>query len=664
MTGQEPIEDDRLPAQYDGIPVPCYTWRRVGAELVLERANHAAVEFSEGAIGNLIGRTASDLYAERPAILADFERCWTERRTVRREMEHTRPVSGARRRLDVSYVFIAPDRVLVHADDVTEVRESEERLRAVIATLESGVVTLDVDGKVRDVNPAALSILGITREMIATDPAWWSRLPLRPEDGGDSPACRALRAGEPARDVRMVIARPDGDEATVSVNYQPLQRDGTVHGLVISIVDLTERLRLHDRLVHQALHDPLTGLPNRILFQERLEQALSRAQRERVATVLLGLDRFKAVNDAAGHAAGDRALEQVAERLQEALDVDEPLARFGGDEFAVLAELADEREAVALGQRIRDALEAPLEGLFLSASIGIAVEGEGRRTAAALIQGADAAMHRAKARGGGAYEIFDRDMRGRLRDRLRIEDGLRRALERDELRLHYQPIVRPDSRRVVAVEALVRWQHTEEGLLAPGRFLPVAEQHGRLISLIGDWVLRRACADLPRWPEDLYVSVNVSARELSEPDFAARVERTLDAAGVPPHRIALEITETTLMEGGDASIAGLEDLAALGLALYLDDFGTGYSSLTRLARLPLTGIKLDRGFVARATDERERRIVEAALSMGHAAELAVVAEGVETVEQLTLLHASGCELVQGYLLGRPQALEQVAARLT
>jgi EAL domain-containing protein (putative c-di-GMP-specific phosphodiesterase class I) len=264
-------------------------------------------------------------------------------------------------------------------------------------------------------------------------------------------------------------------------------------------------------------------------------------------------------------------------------------------------------------------------------------------------------MHRAKARGGATYEIYDRDMGGRLRDRLRIEDGLRRAIENDELALHYQPIVQLEPRRVVAVEALVRWQHPEQGLLGPGHFLPVAEQHGRLISLVGDWVLRRACADAAELPEDLYVSVNVSARELGEPGFAERVERTIGIAGLTPERISLEITETTLMEGGEASIAGLHELSSFGTRLFLDDFGTGYSSLTRLARLPLTGIKLDRAFVASASN---RRIVEAAISMGHAAELAVVAEGVETAEQLEFLRASGCNLVQGFLLGRPAPPEQ------
>ncbi|WP_053226795.1 putative bifunctional diguanylate cyclase/phosphodiesterase [Solirubrobacter soli] len=541
---------------------------------------------------------------------------------------------------------------------------SEERLRAVFAMLEAGLLVVDRTGQVVEVNPAACAMLGMEREALVSDPRWWERFQLRYEDGRqmepggeETPGYRAMRHGEPARDVQVSITRPAGDVVFVSANYQPL-RDG----LLISMTDLTEGRALHERVIQQALHDPLTGLPNRLLFTERLEQALARPMRRRVAVLLLGLDRFRAVNDAHGHTAGDEVLTHVAERLRARLDASQALARFGGDEFAILSEIEDEREAAALAQRLLRAFESPVNDIFLTAAVGVAVEAEGGD--ADLVQGADNALQRVKGRGGGSYEIFDRAMGGRLRDRMKIEDGLRRAIERDELRLHYQPIVDVErERRVVAVEALVRWQHPEEGLLAPGRFLPAAEQDGRLISAIGQWVLHQACLEVMHWPPDVRVSVNVAARELGEPAFVDRIIGTIAAAGVQPNRIALEITETTLMEGGEASISGLEALSEYGLQLHLDDFGTGYSSLTRLARLPLSGIKLDRGFVARAEGERGRRIIEAALSIGRAAELGVVAEGVETEEQLALLRGCGCRYVQGYLLGRPAPPEQLAPRL-
>jgi EAL domain-containing protein (putative c-di-GMP-specific phosphodiesterase class I)/GGDEF domain-containing protein/PAS domain-containing protein len=624
MTTREP---DPLQAQLDGIPVPCYTWLADRGDFVLERANRAAFDLARDTLAPLLGARVGDVYPDRPDIAEDLERCLRERQTVRREMEHRLATTGEERRLDVSYVYVPQDRVMVYVDDLTELHATEERLRAVLATLESGLITIDLQGRVTEANPAACTIFGVPEEQLLADPRWWHSLSLRfdddtPVEPGDpeSPGARAVRYGEPVRDVTMLVTRPEGDVVTVSLNYQPLRRrpGGPVQGVVISIVDLTEGRRLHERLVHQALHDPLTGLPNRLLFQERL-------------------------------------------------DVAQPLVRFGGDEFAVLAELSDEREAAELAQRLATALEAPFDAgrdVFVTAAIGIAVEDDRRGGPAELIQGADAAMQRVKARGGAAYEVFDPAMRGRLRDRLQIEDGLHRALANDELRLFYQPIVALEPRAVVAVEALVRWQHPDEGLLAPGRFLPVAEQHGRLISAIGDWVLRRACEDARRWPPGVRVSVNVAARELDEQGFAERVAATIAGAGVAPERIALEITETTLMEGGEGAIAGLEALAGVGVELYLDDFGTGYSSLTRLARLPLTGIKLDRGFVMRAAGERDRRVIEAALSIGRAAELGVTAEGVETEDQLELLRGAGCNVVQGHLLGRPAPPEQVTAGLT
>jgi diguanylate cyclase (GGDEF)-like protein/PAS domain S-box-containing protein len=587
-----------------------------------------------------------------------------EQSTVRRELNFRFSRDGDVRRLEVTLGFVAPDRVMVHADDITELRGNEERLRAVIATLEAGLLTIDLNGRVTDANPAACAIFGLDRERLMNDPAWWQSLVLRFEDGiplSVEEAARTLFGGEEARDVTVLLTRPTGEVVTVRSSYRRLRSGpgGRTTGVVISFTDVTEALRLQERVAHQALHDPLTGLPNRFLFQERLDQAMARAQRARLAVLLVGLDRFRAINDTHGHAVGDEVLIEVSGRLQRTLDASQTLARFGGDEFAVLAELGDEREAAALAQRLIRALEAPVAGIHVTAAVGIAVE------EADLIQSADAALQRVKARGGGAFEVFDRAMGGRLRDRLKIEDGVRRAVEQDELRLVYQPIVDLESSSTVAVEALVRWQHPEEGLLGPGRFLPVAEQHGRLISAIGDWVLRRACAEAAHWPPGVRVTINVAARELGEPSFEDRIRNTLSAAGVSPDRISLEITETTLMEqGGEAGIAGLRALADLGVQVLLDDFGTGYSSLTRLARLPLAGIKLDRGFVVRAADERDRRIVEAALSIGRAAELLVVAEGVETEDQLELLRACGCRYVQGYLLGRPAPPEQVAAQLT
>ncbi|MDA0182141.1 EAL domain-containing protein [Solirubrobacter phytolaccae] len=660
-----------MQAQFDGIPVPCYVWHCSDGTFTLERANRAAFEMTGERLSAFIGRPVTDVFPDRPEIAGDLERVRTTGEAVQRELGYATGADGVQRRLHVSFVSIGDDRILAHTEDVTALRVSEERLRAVLATVESGLMAIDDTGRVVDVNPAALEILGIPRERLVGDAGWWELISLRDMNGDPlaqdetSPGARAMMRGETTRDVQQQITRPDGAMVAISANYSPLRTgaNGEVGGVVVSLTDITEARRLQDRLAHLALHDPLTGLPNRLLFQERLQQALQRPQRDRVAVFLLGLDRFRAVNDTHGHEAGDNVLIEVSTRLHQVLDVAEPLARMGGDEFAVLAECADEREAADLAARLSRTFRAPLQtGSQITASIGIAIEEPGH-DAADLIQGADAAVERVKARGGNTFEIFDRAMEGRLRDRLRTEDGLRRAILKDELRLVYQPIVQLDPQRTVALEALVRWQHPEEGLLAPGRFLPVAEQDAQLISDIGRWVLRRACIESRLFPEGIRISVNVAARELGEEGFPERIADTLASTGTSPERIGLEITETTLMEGGDAAIGGLEQLSQHGMYISLDDFGTGYSSLTRLARLPLNAIKLDRGFVARYTGERDRRIIEAAVSIGRAADLNVVAEGVETEDQLELLRASGCGFVQGYLLGRPSPPEQVLQQL-
>jgi diguanylate cyclase (GGDEF)-like protein/PAS domain S-box-containing protein len=665
----EQLGEARLQAQYDGIPVPCFTWRREAGTFVLDRVNRAAHASSLVDTGAVPGTPVTRFFAGRPDLQDTLEACLAARATLRREVV-LEDDEGRTRTYDATFVHVPPDSVMVHVDDVTRERETQERLRAVIATLPSGLVSFAADGTVIDANPAACRIFGLSRQAMEQDPDWWRKLDVEhphtpPGEPHTWPAAQALK-GETVRDVPAVLTRPDGTVAELSTSYEPLRvgPEGRVQGLVLSVLDETERRRLEQRLADQAHHDSLTGLPNRRLFLERLEQMLARPRRGRAAVFVVALDRFRAVNDTHGHAAGDDLLVEVARRLEGVVRA-EPLARFGGDEFAVFGEFEDERAAVELGRWLSAVLKRPFGARVpLTTSIGIAVEDAERCAAMELVQRADAAMQRVKSRGGATLELYDRAMAGRLRDQLRLEADLWRAIEHDELRLHYQRIQSvADPDRVVAVEALVRWQHPEEGLLAPGRFLPVAERHGRLMSAIGDWVLRQACAEARLWPEDVRVSVNIAARELGEPGFAQRIAATLERADVTPDRISLEITETTLMEGGDAAIAGLEALTALGVHVTLDDFGTGYSSLTRLAQLPLSGIKLDRGFVAGAEGERGRRIIEAALSIGRAAALPVVAEGVETDAQLALLRACGCPLVQGFLLGRPAPPEQVAASL-
>jgi diguanylate cyclase (GGDEF)-like protein/excisionase family DNA binding protein len=422
---------------------------------------------------------------------------------------------------------------------------------------------------------------------------------------------------------------------------------------------------LEEEATHRALHDPLTGLPNRLLFVDRVRHALALAARDggTVAVIGLDLDRFKAVNDRLGHGRGDELLGELVGRLGQIIAVGDTLARVGGDEFAILCEgLPGERGAIEVAQKLLDALDAPIvvgdDPVFVRASIGIAVSDGQSHAADALVRDAEVATYRAKDEGGARYELFDPVMRRRMDERLKLEEDLRRALERDELELYYQPLVDLDQRRIVAVEALVRWRHPRQGIVLPGAFVPVAEESGLIVPL-GRWVLREACRQLARWTADPAIdlpclTVNLSGRQLAEASLPEELAGMLRQSGVPPESLGLELTENVLMRETASPTAVLQDLKDLGVRLMLDDFGTGHSSLTHVKRFPIEAIKIDREFVADlAEDEGNRHILRAIVSMANAMEVAVIAEGVESFEQARWLRHLGISLVQGYAFGRP-----------
>jgi diguanylate cyclase (GGDEF)-like protein/PAS domain S-box-containing protein len=446
-----------------------------------------------------------------------------------------------------------------------------------------------------------------------------------------------------------------------------------VQALANILADAMQQRGAEDDIRHQALHDPLTGLPNRVLFMDRLAHALSRADAE-VAVVLLDIDNFKLVNDSLGHSAGDELLIQIAPRLQGALRPSDTIARFGGDEFVVLLEqVGDGRAATRVAERLVAALDVPF-GLtggehFAKASIGIAIADGAESTPTSLVRDADAAMYEAKASRRGAFELFDREMRQRTVQRLSLENDLRRALERDELRLVYQPIVSLADGSIDSVEALLRWQHPSRGLVSPGEFVGIAEECG-LIEPIGRWVLDTACAQAAAWSatrdavRPLGISVNLSVRQLTQRDLEATVADALQRSSIDPASLGLEITESVLLEEPDGVGDTLTRVSRLGVRFVLDDFGTGYSSLAYLARLPIDGLKVDRSFVDElGRDERSTAITTAIVRMAHALSLQVTAEGVENELQARALSALGCELAQGYHFHRPLAPEGVSALL-
>jgi diguanylate cyclase (GGDEF)-like protein/PAS domain S-box-containing protein len=525
----------------------------------------------------------------------------------------------------------------------------------------------DPDGRYLYVSPASEAVLGYRPEELVGRTAAELGF-VHPEDGGDVGELRAevVEGDRTTATASWRVVRPDGSVRWLETAVRSVpDADGVPHQVVAVTRDVSERKDAETRLAHQALHDALTGLPNRALFHDRLEQALRRADRSAggVAVLFVDLDRFKLINDSFGHAAGDGLLCDVAARLRHALRPADTIARFGGDELTVLCEDVDgEAGARAVARRIAGLFEEPFvveDGeAFLQASIGIALAGEGTRPED-LIRDADAAMYRAKDGGRATIEVFDEAMRRDARERVATESALRRAIEREELRIHVQPVVGLGDGRIAGFEALVRWEHPERGLVPPGDFIPLAEETG-LVVPIGNWVVREVCRTLRRWEDDLGVdhvqcSVNLSVRHLQQPDLVATVAAALAEYGVPADRLVLEITESAVMENGTRTVETLTALRALGVRLALDDFGTGYSSLAHLHRFPLDVLKIDRSFTAAlGEDHQGASIAGAIVSLAQALGLVTVAEGIEDAAQARRLEALGCTFGQGFLFARPQ----------
>jgi diguanylate cyclase (GGDEF)-like protein/PAS domain S-box-containing protein len=432
------------------------------------------------------------------------------------------------------------------------------------------------------------------------------------------------------------------------------------------LADAIARSVADEAMRDRALHDPLTGLPNRVLFIDRLAHSLAQARRRgtSVAVLFLDLDHFKLINDSLGHQVGDELLTAVAPRLNQQVRPSDTVARFGGDEFGILIdEVDDERDAIRVTERIQAAFTRPFVlnhvEHFVSASVGIALASTGNEPPDSLIRDADAAMYRAKERGRARYELFDQLMRARAVERLEVENELRRAIERSELVLHYQPVVSLATGAIIGVEGLLRWRHPQRGLIPPGEFIPIAEESG-LIEPIGRWVLEEASRQVVEWhrarpdARPIEISVNLAARQVAQRDLADVVLGVLRGTGLDPGLLSLEITESVLIEESGLPIETLRSLKALGVQIVLDDFGTGYSSLGYLNTFPVDALKIDRSFVNGLDSQRENAaIVEAIVGMARALSLQVVAEGVETEVQLTELKRLGCDSAQGFYFAKP-----------
>ena len=493
-------------------------------------------------------------------------------------------------------------------------------------------------------------------------------------------AVEQIRTAAPDVPIVVLAEHADEDEAVTVVKagaQDYLIRSELSPGLLRrAVMYAIERKRLEAQLAHRALHDPLTGLPNRALFLDRLGVALDRSRRNNasIAVLFLDVDNFKQINDSLGHAAGDRVLSGLADRLQSMLRPMDTVARFGGDEFTFLfEELTSEREVILIAERIGRAVRLPIHleeaDTTVTVSIGISIVTDPTMPAETVIREADSAMYRAKQLGRSRYELFDETSRQRAVDRLELEGALRQALERSELRVHFQPKLSfgAGSLRVTGLEALLRWQHPSRGMLAPSDFLQLAEDSGLMFE-IGQYVLAHSLHQLLIWREhwpDLTITINVSARQLEDMSFVTLLAGQLTAAGVDPHAVCLDITERAASRNPDVSVRAVQALKALGVKIAIDDFGTGASSLSNLKQLAIDSIKIHESLVgALGRDPGDAQLVRAVIELGHALGVEVVAEGVENDAQLDQLRALGCDGAHGFLLGRPVPEEEVLALLS
>ncbi|HEX8634759.1 MAG TPA: PAS domain S-box protein [Pyrinomonadaceae bacterium] len=596
--------------------------------------------------------------------------------------------NGERRLLEVSSQLIydegAPVGVQGIARDITTrkraeraLRESEERYRELFENANDLVYTHDLAGNFTSLNKTGERITGYTREEAA---ALNIAQIIVPEHLALARRMMERKASVDEATVYEVdIIAKDGRRVPLEVSTRLVYRNGQPVGVQGIARDIAERKHTEAKLLHNAYHDALTGLPNRNLFTDHLQMAVERARRHDefvFAVLFLDLDRFKNVNDSLGHTVGDQLLVALSRRLQHCLRPSDVVARLGGDEFAILLNDigAQPGEAVALAERVRQELMQPFNlgghEVFTTVSIGIALSTTGYETPEAVLRDADTVMYRAKAQGKARHEVFDQNMHARVVALLRLENDLRRAVERDEFRLQYQPIVSLETGRVSGFEALARWQHPELGLIQPSDFIPVAEETGVIVEL-GQWVMEEACRQMRAWqlisPQHsrLKLSVNLSSRHFVQPDLYERIVEVLKDTGLAPAALQLEITESVLMENAHTIVPLLSRLRDLGVELAIDDFGTGYSSLSYLSRLkPIHTLKIDRSFISMGGDDHEnseivRTIIMLAKNMGKE----VVAEGIETAEQLARLRRLNCDYGQGYLFSRPQDPSEIERRL-
>ncbi len=599
---------------------------------------------------------------ELDSVMADGKRIWVSinMRTVKRPDGSISHLEGSVR--DVSMRRKAERRLAIQKGLFQQLFDNSPQ----------GILLLGKDGAPMDINPSFTSLFGYERGDLH---ALFEML-LHPDSLEESFTFISTVLGGTSVSTETHRRTKDGRTIPVSMLGYPYVLDGSISGAFFIFSDISERKSYEEQLTRQALRDILTGLPNRILFMDRLNRAMTRQQRNteyRFAVLMIDLDSFKRVNDTLGHQAGDHLLQEVATRLTHCLRTVDTVARMGGDEFAVLLEdFQSNQEAIGITRRLLDAVRQPLNimerEVLVSASVGVVLQTTRYTSPNDLLRDADISMYRSKELGKNQFKVFSKSMYDHVVQTVQLENDLRSALAEDEFELFFQPIFAIKERKLSGFEALIRWNHPDRGTLAPDSFIPVAEETG-LITEIGKWVMRRGCRTLAEWHADfptldLSLSLNLSPKDLLQASLIPVLTELLHETGLRARQIKLEITETAVMDNPEQATARLERLQKMGFQIAMDDFGTGYSSLSYLQRLPIDILKIDRSFVQTMLENPNNlEIIKAIIGLGRILDLRIVAEGVETGEQLETLHKLGCDLAQGYLLGRPLPRHQAEQML-
>ncbi len=579
--------------------------------------------------------------------------------------------AGGLAALTVAVMILLIVRQLAHAHTISmrSLALEKQRLDTALNNMSQGLIMFDSAERVVVCNDLYIQMYGLSREIVKPGCSFVELLRYRTEAGEfvhhDLEQYRADLVAAMARGEIMSSILETADGREILITNSPMSAGGRV----ATHTDITERRRIEAKIAYMAQYDALTDLPNRVKLYEQLRQMLARPKRgDHVAVFCLDLDRFKDVNDAHGHPVGDLLLQSVAGRLRQCIRDADMVARLGGDEFAIVqAGASQPTDATSLASRLIEVIGAPYEiggrQVAIELSIGIALAPNDGRDPEQLLKNADLALYRAKSDGRGLYRFFEPEMDARMQARRALEIDLRKAIANNEFELFYQPLVDMRTERVTGFEALIRWHHPERGMIPPLDFIGVAEETG-LIGPIGDWVLRRACAEAATWPRDVKIAVNLSPLQFKNKSLLPSVVSALAASGLSPNRLELEITESVLLQDGDTTLAILHELRELGVRISMDDFGTGYSSLSYLRKFPFDKIKIDQTFIFDMSDHNDSlAIVRAVIAMGNGLGIATTAEGVETAEQFKQLKLEGCTEVQGYLFSPPRPAAEVRGLL-